>query len=215
MTSVEATWPLASLGEVAETSLGKMLDAARPKGDLVVPYLRNSNVQWGRIHLDDLLTVPLSTEERARFSVEPGDLLVCEGGDVGRAAVWRGELNYVAYQKALHRVRPSDALDVDYLRFLLEHYSKTGLLVNFSTGSTIKHLPQQQLRRLPVPLPPVAEQRRIVMRLEQAWSATEHFQTQLAVLQSRTESLRRSVLVDAYGRVRTPRIPDALGVEDV
>lgn len=161
-----STWPLVPLGDLAETALGKMLDGARPKGNIMVPYLRNSNVQWGRIDLDDLLQVPLSAEELLRFDVAPGDLLVCEGGEIGRAAVWTGRTGHVAYQKALHRVRTGGRLETHYLRYLLEYYASTSVLAQYATGSTIKHLPQQQLRKLPVPLPPVEEQLRIVELLE-------------------------------------------------
>jgi type I restriction enzyme S subunit len=93
-----------------------MLDAARPRGVTRVPYLRNLNVQWGRIDLDDVQEVLLNEDEKQRFALEPGDLLVCEGGDIGRAAIWRGGPQYMAYQKALHRVRSRGELDHSYLR---------------------------------------------------------------------------------------------------
>jgi type I restriction enzyme S subunit len=154
------------LGEVAETALGKMLDKGKPKGHAHVPYLRNINVQWGRIDTDDLLTMELADDERERFGVRKEDLLVCEGGEIGRCAIWHGRDDYLAYQKALHRIRPSDSVDVRFLRYLLEHHSLSGTLAGMSTGTTIAHLPQQQLRRVPVPLPPLEEQRRIVALLE-------------------------------------------------
>jgi type I restriction enzyme S subunit len=98
--------------------------------------------------------------------VRRGDLLVCEGGVIGRCAIWHGREDYLAFQKALHRVRPGDAVDARFLRYLLEHHSVSGVLARLSTGTTIAHLPQQQLRRVPVPLPPLDEQRRIVDLLE-------------------------------------------------
>lgn len=159
-------WPVVPLGEVAETALGKMLDKGKPKGHAHVPYLRNINVQWGRIDTDDLLTMELADDERERFGVRKEDLLVCEGGEIGRCAIWHGRDDYLAYQKALHRIRPSDSVDVRFLRYLLEHHSLSGTLAGMSTGTTIAHLPQQQLRRVPVPLPPLEEQRRIVALLE-------------------------------------------------
>ncbi|MBD2759908.1 restriction endonuclease subunit S [Yimella sp. cx-573] len=160
------TWPVRLLGEVSDTALGKMLDRGRPKGLPHVQYLRNVNVQWGRIDTDDLLTMELSDQDRERFGVLPGDLLVCEGGEIGRCAIWRGRDTYLAYQKALHRVRPSDALDAAYLRYLLEHHAHTGVLSRLATGSTIAHLPQQQLRRVPVPLPTPGVQRHVIEILE-------------------------------------------------
>lgn len=160
------TWPIVRLGEVADTALGKMLDKAKVKGHAHVPYLRNVNVQWGRIDTDDLLTMELAEDERERFAVRAGDLLVCEGGEIGRCAIWHGRTDYLAYQKALHRIRPSDRLDTQFLRYLMEHHSLSGQLAKLATGTTIAHLPQQQLRRVPVPLPSLDEQRRIVDLLE-------------------------------------------------
>lgn len=160
------SWPVKPLGEVADTALGKMLDKGRDSGKPRVQYLRNVNVQWGRIDADDLLSMELADAERERFEVLEGDLLVCEGGEIGRCAIWRGRPEYIAFQKALHRIRPSPVLNVRFLRYLLEHQANNGTLAAFATGSTIAHLPQQQLRRIPVPLPSSDEQHRIVEILE-------------------------------------------------
>lgn len=180
------TWPVVPLDEVAETALGKMLDKGKPKGHAHVPYLRNVNVQWGRIDTDDLLTMELADDERERFRVRKGDLLVCEGGEIGRCAIWQGRDEYLAYQKALHRIRPGDSVDARFLRYLLEHYSVNGTLAGMSTGTTIAHLPQQQLRRVPVPLPPLEEQWRIVALLE------DHLSHLDAARESVKTAIRRS-----------------------
>ncbi|WP_197420378.1 restriction endonuclease subunit S [Mycobacterium sp. NAZ190054] len=151
---------------MADTALGKMLDKGKDSGRTRVEYLRNVNVQWGRIDTDDLLTMELADDERERFEVRAGDLLVCEGGEIGRAAIWNGRSEYIAFQKALHRIRPSEVLEGRFLRYLLEHHSQSGVLACLASGSTIAHLPQQQLRKVPVPLPPLPEQHRIVDLLE-------------------------------------------------
>jgi type I restriction enzyme S subunit len=143
-----------------------MLDRGTFTGSNAVPYLRNINVQWGRFELEDILTIEIPPERQSFFELCPGDLMVCEGGEIGRCAVWPGSKTYMAFQKALHRVRPYPGVDARFLRYLLEHYSRTNMLAPYSTGSTIKHLPQQQLRLLPLPLPPQAEQRRIVNSIE-------------------------------------------------
>ena len=189
------TWPIVPLGEVADTALGKMLDKGKSNGHAHVPYLRNVNVQWGRIDTHDLLTMELAEDARERFGVKKGDLLVCEGGEVGRSAIWHGRTEYLAYQKALHRIRPSDRLDSHFLRYLLEHHSLSGTLAKFSTGTTIAHLPQQQLRRLPVPLPPLDEQHRIVDLLEDHLSRLDAADNYLAIAKRRLESMVSSVLL--------------------
>ncbi|MGW0600603.1 restriction endonuclease subunit S [Streptomyces sp. NPDC002776] len=161
-----AGWAIALLGELADTTLGKMLDKAKSTGQHLVPYLRNINVQWGRIEIDDVLTMEIPPQEQDFFALQPDDLLVCEGGEIGRCAIWHGGSGYMAFQKALHRIRPSAALTVRYLRHYLEYLARTGGLAELATGSTIKHLPQQRLREVPVLLPPLAEQHRIVEALE-------------------------------------------------
>jgi len=166
MTDLPPSWAETTLGEIADTSLGKMLDRGKATGEHAVPYLRNVNVQWGRIDLDDVLTMDISPDERDFFRLVAGDLLVCEGGEIGRCAIWPERAGYMAYQKALHRVRPHRGVEAKYLRYLMEHMSLAGLLAPYSTGSTIKHLPQQQFRRTSLHLPPTAEQCRIVAALE-------------------------------------------------
>ena len=199
------TWPLVPLSEVAETALGKMLDKGKSKGHPHVPYLRNVNVQWGRIDTHDLLTMELADDERERFAVKEGDVLVCEGGEIGRCAIWRGRTQYLAYQKALHRIRPGDNLDARFLRYLLEHHSLNGTLTSLATGSTIAPLPQQQLRRVPVPLPPLDEQHRIVDLLEDHLSRLDAAEGYLRTGATRLKVMVKSVLLGPDpGRVGLP-----------
>ena len=194
MTTLPDHWRTVTLADVADTALGKMLDKARPKGSIAVPYLRNVNVQWGRIDTHDVLSVDLSEDERARFALVPGDLLVCEGGDIGRAAIWHGAREYMAFQKALHRVRSRGDVDLRWLRYLLEHYALKGVLAERATGSTILHLPQEQLRHLPVPLPPLVEQRRIVAILEGHLSRLDAGSNSLTAAVKRADALKAAQL---------------------
>lgn len=201
------TWPVVPLGEVAETALGKMLDRGRSRGHAHVPYLRNINVQWGRVDTDDLLMMELADAERERFHVREGDLLVCEGGEIGRCAIWRGRDDYIAYQKALHRIRPSESLNVRFLRYLFEHLSQSGTLAGLSTGTTIAHLPQQQLRRVPVPLPPVEEQQRIVDLLEDHLSRIDAADAYLDAARRRDGVLHHQLLACELASVPFAEVP--------
>jgi type I restriction enzyme S subunit len=204
--TLAAPWPVVPLEQVAVTALGKMLDVSRPKGALETPYLRNINVQWGRIDTTDVATVALSEEERARFAVHPGDLLVCEGGAIGRAAIWHGPAE-IGYQKALHRVRSRGDLDLRWLRYLLEQYDNQGVLAARATGSTIKHLPQVQLRQLPVPLPELSEQQRIVDTLEDHLSRLDAADSALSSSGVRSERLSASWMSQQAAISDAPRIP--------
>ncbi|MEV4103696.1 restriction endonuclease subunit S [Nonomuraea sp. NPDC049649] len=192
MTDLPYGWALTTLGEIAETMLGKMLDRKEYTGEHAVPYLRNVNVQWGQIDLDDVLTMDIHPDQRDIYELRQDDLLICEGGEVGRCAVWRSPSGYMAFQKALHRVRPYGGIDSIYLRYLLEHLSSSGQLARFTTGSTIKHLPQEQLRKIPVPMAPLGEQRRIVEVLESCLSRLDAGAAVLDRLALRTSSLVQS-----------------------
>ncbi|MDA0632533.1 restriction endonuclease subunit S [Nonomuraea sp. MCN248] len=194
MTDLPPGWATTTLGEIAETMLGKMLDRKKHTGEHAVPYLRNINVQWGRIDLDDVLTMEIPPEQQPLYELRSGDLLICEGGEIGRCAVWHGSSEYMAFQKALHRVRPLGGIDPRYLRYLIEHIGVSGKLARFATGSTIKHLPQEQLRRIPILLPPVAEQKRIVSILENHLSRCEAAASLLHGVMKRIDRLRDRVM---------------------
>lgn len=164
---IPAHWEVAALQYRYEQSLGKMLDAKRITGDHLVPYLRNVDVQWDHINLSDLPSMDIRPHELDRFTVRPGDLLVCEGGEAGRCAIWDGDLDPCGYQKALHRLRPLDNIR-DAPRFLYYTLSAAVARRAFAggQGSTIGHLTGDMLRAQRFPFPPTTEQRSIVRNLD-------------------------------------------------
>jgi type I restriction enzyme S subunit len=132
-------WERRKLAEIAECKLGKMLDSQKNKGT-ARPYLRNISVQWGRFHLSDLKEMRIKEDEIERFEVRPGDLLMCEGGEPGRCAIWDRD-EQVFFQKALHRIRPTEAVLATYLQRYFAFSAQAGILERHFTGTTIKHLP--------------------------------------------------------------------------
>lgn len=156
-----AGWEWVRLAEIANSRLGKMLDHAKNSGERF-PYLRNTNVQWGNIDLDDIKEISLEANELDEFRLIPGDLLICEGGYPGRCAIWREVDREMYFQKALHRVRPLCGVYAELIAISLEADSKSGNLERHFTGATIKHFVGQALDRYVLPLPPLAEQFRIV-----------------------------------------------------
>jgi type I restriction enzyme, S subunit len=160
-------WTKATLGEIASTQLGKMLSAKARQGANPRPYLGNKNVQWGRFELDDLKRMDFSENEFEKFGLKPGDLVVCEGGEVGRCAVWAAD-EPMAIQKAIHRVRPGERVSSKWLYYYFEQLAASGGFADYVSGIGIAHLPQEDLRRIPIPLPPRDEQERIVESVESA-----------------------------------------------
>lgn len=184
--------PAAPLGELAETRLGKMLDSKKQTGEHLRPYLRNANVQWFRFQLSDLLQMDFNEKDRATLVLEPGDVLMCEGGQPGRSAIWRGELEECYFQKALHRVRLGSHLEPEYFVRAMKKIVDSNGLKDFVTSSTIAHLTGEKLRTLPIPVPPLELQRtfarevaRIVDSKGAALAACTRHDELFASLQSR------------------------------
>jgi hypothetical protein len=154
------------LGEIAEIQLGKMLDKAKHQTGKRMPYLRNVNVRWGSIETADLFEMYFEDDELDRFGLAPGDVLVCEGGEPGRAAVWDGRMPDMKFQKALHRVRFKVPFEPKLFVHILQVFAQNGELESRFSGTTIKHLTREVFAKLPIPLPPLEEQRRIVAEIE-------------------------------------------------
>ena len=155
-----------TLEEVADFCLGKMLDTKKNKGNLrLYLYLANVNVRWGEFDLVDLAEMRFEAIEEERYSLRPGDLVICEGGEPGRCAIWSGPTG-MKIQKALHRIRSMETLDNHYLLYWFRHAAKTGYLDAHFTGTTIKHLTGRAIAALEVSLPPVATQRAMAYGLK-------------------------------------------------
>ena len=153
-------WGTSTVGAHFRIQLGKMLDAAKNTG-VSKPYIGNRSVQWGRIDLTDIDTVPMTSADLQRFRLQSGDLLVCEGGEIGRAAIWDEPIRECYYQKALHRLHPTRGYDVYLMMSLLHQWASTGYLANHVTQTSIAHLPKDKFELVPLPVPPAVEQRAI------------------------------------------------------
>lgn len=163
---IPGTWKWVKFGEIADLCLGKMLDKAKNQGNLH-PYLRNVNVRWGFFDFEDILKMRFKDDEEERYSVKYGDLVVCEGGEPGRCAVWTDVSQTFRIQKALHRVRFIGDVDSFYAYRVFEYYASNGYFAKRFTGETIKHLPGEVLKNIAFPLPPITEQKRIVVRINE------------------------------------------------
>ncbi|MEL7470858.1 MAG: restriction endonuclease subunit S [Pseudomonadota bacterium] len=197
MTELPAGWANSDFGTIADIKLGKMLDKARNTGT-PTPYLRNINVRWGCFDLGDLFNVPLSEEERKLFAIHDGDLLVCEGGEPGRCAVWRDGPTDIKYQKALHRVRFLEEVSPEFAAQFLFHLSLQRDLEQHFTGTTIKHLPRTAFQRVSIPLPPLAEQRRIVEKLDWLSAHSQSARDHLARVATLATRAKQATLAAAF-----------------
>jgi len=206
----------ARIGELASTNLGKMLDAKKATGEMT-PYLANINVRWGHFDLENLKSVPLTTEEQARLTMQSGDIIVCEGGEPGRCAVWDRDNSNIAYQKALHRVRVHDPqrLRPEYLALMLRETIQSGRADRLFTGTTIKHLPQEKLRLIEVPVPEPSTQVSALRELQEVAESGDRLAAALQTASSRSGALRRAVLTAAFEGKLTGRRSDDELVEEM
>lgn len=167
-----STWPRKKLKELFSVQLGKMLSPKAKQGENPFPYLANANVQWDSFDLGKVNEMDFSEKDQEKFSLQYGDLLVCEGGDVGRSAIWRNELVPCFYQKAVHRLRPLSHLSSEVmLQFMI--WAKTAGVFTGHTGhSTIAHLTAVMLKDLQVPVPPSKEIKMIEKQFAQYKEST-------------------------------------------
>ena len=204
---VPSGWAWARFDEVAETQLGKMLSAESRQGLAPVSYLRNQNVQWHRIDLSDVASMDFTDGERAKYQLRPGDLLVCEGGEVGRTAMWTQPTIEMCFQKALHRVRTRPGIEARWIEYFMRWSAETGRFEESVQGSTIAHLPQRDLRALMVPIPSSEEQRRIVASMEEHFARLHVAQVAVTAAKKNLEAMRRSVLTAAFSGRLVPQNP--------
>lgn len=161
-------WQVVPLYARYKVSLGKMLDEKRITGEYLAPYLRNIDIQWDSINLEDLPEMDFPPKDRQKYQLTNGDLLVCEGGEVGRAAMWKGEMADCFYQKAVHRLRALHHKEVPrFFYYVLLATAKSGRFLAGGNPNTIDHLTATQLKHCKFCFPPHEEQSEIAEYLDQ------------------------------------------------
>ena len=161
-------WEVKRIDEIAMSRLGKMLDAKQQTGKEEYPYLANFNVQWFRFNLDTLNMMDFNEADRQEFALNYGDLLICEGGEVGRTAIWKEELSDCFFQKAVHRVRCNlDLCIPEYLAWVMYFKATMTQFDGIVTGVTIAHLTGEKLKTLKIQLPPLPLQTRFASIVQQ------------------------------------------------
>ena len=171
-------WEICSIMAIAEVDLGKTLDKNKNTGKFY-PYLRSVNIKWNEIDLSDIKGMQFEEDELQRYSIVKGDLLICEGGDVGRCCIWSSD-ETIYYQNALHRVRFHGGCEPKYFLYFMMYLEHTGYLKRISNGVTIKHLTKTVLTTIPFMLPPLAEQKRIVDEIEKIFAVLDDIAKQVA-----------------------------------
>ena len=183
-------------GEIINARLGKMLDKEKNTGDFH-KYLRNINVRWFSFDLSDLLEMRIEDDEIEKYSVSHNDLIICEGGEPGRCAVWDKQ-DSIFYQKALHRVRFLDNSNPRFYMYYLWFSAQTGQLCRYFTGTGIKHLTGQSLSKVIVPTANKTIQDSIVAEIESRLSVCDNIEKTVDTALQQAEALQQSILKKAF-----------------
>ena len=191
-------WQVKAYKEVVDSRLGKMLDKAKNSG-IPTKYLGNINVRWFSIDLEKTQEILVSEDEISELSLKIGDVLICEGGEPGRCAIWKQEQSEaIVFQKALHRARVSSDLIPEWLLYNLKNDADNLFLEQFFTGTTIKHLTGKALAKYLLRLPPVKEQTQIVRRVEELFAFADKIEQQVKNAQGRVNNLTQSILAKVF-----------------
>ena len=191
-------WKTYVFSEIATSRLGKMLDTKKQTGNYSFPYLANYNVQWFRFELDNLNQMDFNEKDQVEFALEEEDLLVCEGGEIGRCAIWHNEVSPCFFQKALHRVRCNkDIIIPTYLAWWFRfNCDNNGFSEIEGAKATIAHLPGAKLKKLSVVVPPLYLQNQF------ADFVTQIDKSKLAVKQvlEKAETLKKALMQEYFGQ---------------
>jgi type I restriction enzyme, S subunit len=189
-------WIESSVSAMAQHNLGKMLDKKKNRGALK-PYLRNLSVRWFEFNLDDVLEMRFEDKEVDRYTVSKGDLLICEGGYPGRAAIWDME-EEIYYQKAIHRVRFHDAIYNKWLLYFLYLSDSTETLKTHFTGAGIQHFTGKALGALRLAFPPIKDTFVFIDHFEQLHDLVREAEKLYEEKLTALDELKKSLLQKAF-----------------
>ena len=168
-------WQKTILGDIFNHNTGKALNSSNKEG-IMKDYLTTSNVYWNKFDFSVIKQMPYKESELDKCTVTKGDLLVCEGGDIGRAAIWNYDFD-ICIQNHIHRLRPKGELCVAFYYYILLYLKENNLIGGKGIG--LLGLSSNALHKIDVPLPPIEEQYRIVLKIEELFSYFDNIQKTL------------------------------------
>lgn len=218
MTPVPAAWELRPLTDIADVRLGRQRSPKNHSGTQMRPYLRAANVDWSGLKLDDVNQMNFTDEEMQTYRLEPGDIVLGEAsgspGEVGKPALWAGQIDNCAFQNTLIRVR-SRGPEPRYLLHYFRYLAQSGAFASESRGVGIHHIGRTKLASWPVPVPPIEEQRRIVDLLDDHLSRLDAAERNLESVLRRLGSLERVGLEAITRRNAEAHVPLSALVERI
>ena len=204
-------WVWASLSSIGEVRLGRQRSPKRAVGPNMRPYLRAANITWDGLNLTDVKEMDFNPAEYDTYRLRRGDILLAEASgsadEVGKPAVWDGQIDGCCFQNTLIRVRAFPEI-IPYLFHHLLSDARSGALGRAARGVGIHHLGAQRTGVWMVALPPLAEQQRVVADVERRLSVIQQAEAAVEVGLKRVERLRQSILKQAFSGKLVPQDPN-------
>jgi len=193
-------WRWVRLGEIFAIQQGASMSPKRRAAGARRPFLRTKNIRWGFVDVSSVDEMGFTDKEVDKLRLQPGDLLICEGGDVGRAAIWKGELPLCLYQNHIHRLRAtSAAVEPTFFMYWMQvAYQVFGVYQGAESKTAIPNLSGRRLQEFIAPLPPLDEQRRIVAYLDQVQRQVTALKQTQAEAEAEFTRLEQAILDKAF-----------------
>lgn len=212
---IPESWKWCYIGELFLHNTGKAQNSTGSQNGTIRKFITTSNLYWDEFDFTKVKEMPFTDKELERCTVQKGDLLVCEGGDCGRSAVWKYD-EEVCIQNHVHRLRPYQPVDIYYFYYLFYLYKNTGKLRG--RGVAIQGLSNDAIHRVIVPLPPLAEQKRIVAKIEELLPLVDRYAVSYEKLTQFSakfpEDMKKSILQYAIqGKLVEQRAEEGTGEE--
>lgn len=194
MGKVPVNWRVDAVKRHYDIRLGKMLqNVPATEDDTLAPYIKAVNVAWGKVFHDDLSEMWASLSEMRQYEVKDGDLLVCEGGEVGRAGIVVKPPDCCIIQNAVHRVRSKASADVNFLKYVMHAVNSAGWFEVLCNKATIAHFTREKFAELRIPTPHIELQRSIAAFLDRETSRIDSLiakkERQIELLQEKRVAL--------------------------
>ena len=205
---IPATWEWCRLGYIFSHCTGKALNGTNRKGNLYT-YITTSNLYWDRFELSSLKEMYFTEEELGKCTATKGDLLVCEGGDIGRSAIWNYDYN-IRIQNHIHKLRSYIPLCTRFFYYVMYLYKGIGYIGGKGIG--IQGLSSGALHNILIPTPSINEQKRIISQIEAIMPIAVKYEKSQEELNQLNDSihnrLRKSILQEAIQGKLVPQIPE-------
>ncbi len=195
-------WEVTRLGNLFEMQQGITLCRESGPGKFLKPFLRTSNVFWGRIDLTKLDSMYFSEKQLQSLTLKSKDLLICEGGDIGRTAIWEEQITECCHQNHLHRLRAKNGLGITpefYMYWMQFGMLIRGLYSEEGNKTTIPNLSRSRLSNFTIPLPPLPEQKQIADILSAVDSKIEGEENKAKALDAVFKTLLENLMT---GKIR-------------